>query len=175
MTYVGNIKKCEWFKTTFITDELFKCLIFACGSRSAGDKDVRTRILSKIEQNPDFTLQQVVEECYSWWTLSIIQIWYNSQYLRHHLWSTPLKYSSTVSLSSTQKKPLSTCWNYGGWHFAWKYLFKMQYCCKCNQERHKGGFCTPPVHKTTQKWPHNKHRQKTKTQSGSNIFPQFKV
>ena len=37
------------------------CLMFVCGS--AGDAEVRTRILSKIEQNPDITLQQVAVEC----------------------------------------------------------------------------------------------------------------
>ena len=37
-------------------------MTFACGLKSVSDMDERTRILSKIEQNPDITLQQVTEE-----------------------------------------------------------------------------------------------------------------
>ena len=63
-TYSGLVnKQCERFKISTITDEQFKCLIFACRLRSASNRDVHTRILSKIEQNPDITLQQVTEEC----------------------------------------------------------------------------------------------------------------
>ena len=63
-TYAGIVnKKCGRFKITSITDEQSKCLIFACGLRSAGDRNVRRRILSKIEQNPDITLRQVGKEC----------------------------------------------------------------------------------------------------------------
>ena len=65
-TYTGFVnKQYERFKISTITDEQLKCLIFACGLRSASDRDVHTRILSKIEQNPNITLQQVTEEC--WW------------------------------------------------------------------------------------------------------------
>ena len=64
MTYSGFInKQCKWFKISTITDKQFKCLIFACRLRSASDRDVCIRILSKIEQNPDITLQQVTEQC----------------------------------------------------------------------------------------------------------------
>ena len=63
-TYSGFVnKQCERFKISTITNEQFKCLIFACGLRSASDRGVRTRILSKIEQNPDITLQQITEVC----------------------------------------------------------------------------------------------------------------
>ena len=62
--YSGFVnKQCKRFKISTISDEQFKSLIFACGLRSTSDRDVRTRILSKIEQNSDITLQQVTEEC----------------------------------------------------------------------------------------------------------------
>ena len=49
------------FKISSITDVQFKCLIFVCGLRSAGDADIQTIFLSKLEQNPDITLQVAVE------------------------------------------------------------------------------------------------------------------
>ena len=61
--YAGIVnRECDQFKITSITDAQFKCLIFVCRLRSAEDADIRTRILSKIEQNPDVTLQQVAVE-----------------------------------------------------------------------------------------------------------------
>ena len=45
MTYTGFVnKQCELCKIFTITDEQFKCLIFACGLRSASDRDVCTKI-----------------------------------------------------------------------------------------------------------------------------------
>ena len=54
---------CEQFKTTSVTDAQIKCLIFVCGLRLASHANIYTRILSKIEQNPKITLQQVVVVC----------------------------------------------------------------------------------------------------------------
>ena len=54
--FAGTVnKECEWFKSSSITGELFKCLIFVSGLKSARYRDVRTRILSK-KQNLDMTL-----------------------------------------------------------------------------------------------------------------------
>ena len=63
-TFAGTVnKECEQFKISYITDEQFKCLIFDGGLRSARYRDVHTKILSKIELNPDMTLQQAAKEC----------------------------------------------------------------------------------------------------------------
>ena len=69
----------------------------------------------------------------------------------------------STSPSSTQKKPPSACWNCAGRHFTGKCPFKTHRCCECNQQ----GFCTPPVHKTTNKRPHNKRRLKRKKHTNS--------
>ncbi|MBM6549379.1 hypothetical protein, partial [Streptococcus dysgalactiae] len=53
ITYAGIAnRECERFKLGSITSDQFKCLIFVCGLRSCLHADIRTRILSKIEQNP---------------------------------------------------------------------------------------------------------------------------
>ena len=42
---------------------MFKCLIFVQGLTAPEDGEIRTRILSKLEQNPEISLQMVAEEC----------------------------------------------------------------------------------------------------------------
>ncbi|VDK71328.1 unnamed protein product [Dibothriocephalus latus] len=49
-------RKCEWFKLREFTDDQFKCLIFVSALRSRRDAEIRTRLLSKVEQDPKTTL-----------------------------------------------------------------------------------------------------------------------
>ena len=41
----------------------FKCLILAQGLVSAKDAEIRRRVLSKLENEPDLTLQKLAEDC----------------------------------------------------------------------------------------------------------------
>ena len=122
----------------------------------------------KIEQNPDMTLQQAAEECQQ-----LVNLKHDSDMVQQSVSAT----TSTINTiqgqqhstlpSSTQKKPLSACWNCAGRHFARKCPFKTHCCCECNQQGYKEGFCIPPMHKTTNKRPHNKRRLKRKTNTNS--------
>lgn len=62
-TYAGIVnEKCEEFKLPEITTDQFKCLLFVCGLNSSKDADIRTSLLSKIENaNPvtPMTLQSL--------------------------------------------------------------------------------------------------------------------
>ena len=40
-------------------EEQLKCLLFVCGRKDESDKDMRTRMLARIEDKPDVTLQQL--------------------------------------------------------------------------------------------------------------------
>ena len=42
---------------------MFKCLIFIQGLTSPSEKEVRTRLLNKLEQDQKITLQSLAEEC----------------------------------------------------------------------------------------------------------------
>ena len=56
-------RECERFKLKELTPDMFKCLIFVQGLTAPEDGEIRTRILSKLEQNPKISLQMVAEEC----------------------------------------------------------------------------------------------------------------
>ena len=42
---------------------MFKCLTFVQGLTTVKDKDIKSRILTMIVQDPEITLQKVMEEC----------------------------------------------------------------------------------------------------------------
>ena len=127
-------------------------------------RNICTRILSKIEQNLDMTLQKAAEEC-RW----LVNLKHDSDMVQQSVPTTTSTIKTiqgqqySTSPSSTHKKPPSTRWNCGGWHFARKCPFKTPHCHECNQQEHKEGFCIPLGHKTTNKRPYNKHRLKRKT------------
>ena len=55
-------KNCDGFKLGELSAGNFKCLIFAQGLVSAKDAEIRRRVLSKLENEPDLTLQKLAED-----------------------------------------------------------------------------------------------------------------
>ena len=56
-------KNCDDFKLGELSVDIFKCLIFAQGLVSAKDAEIRRRVLSKLKNEPDLTLQKLAEDC----------------------------------------------------------------------------------------------------------------
>lgn len=50
-------KSCVQFELGKLTEEEFKCLIYVCGLKSESDAELRTRLLCKIEERHDVTLE----------------------------------------------------------------------------------------------------------------------
>lgn len=50
---------CVDFELSKMGEEQLKCLLFVCGRKDESDKDMRTRMLARIEDKPDVTLQQL--------------------------------------------------------------------------------------------------------------------
>ena len=64
MSYACRLNKaCVGFELGKLTEEQFKCLLFVCGLKSGHDVDFRTRLLARIEDKADITLQQLSAEC----------------------------------------------------------------------------------------------------------------
>ena len=56
-------KNCDDFKLGELSADNFKCLIFAQGLVSAKDAEISRRVLSKLVNEPDLTLQKLAEDC----------------------------------------------------------------------------------------------------------------
>ena len=62
ITYVGNVNsQYKLFKLGNLLINMFKCLIFVQGLTVVKDKDIRSRILTIMEQDLEIMLQKVTE------------------------------------------------------------------------------------------------------------------
>ena len=63
ISYTGTVNsQCELFKINEISKDMFKGLIFVQRLIAPKDKEIRSRILTIMEQDPETTLQKVTEE-----------------------------------------------------------------------------------------------------------------
>ena len=64
VTYAGKVNALfELFKLKDLSVDMFKCYIFVQGLTAPRDKDLRSGILSIMEQDPEMNLQKVTEKC----------------------------------------------------------------------------------------------------------------
>ena len=54
--------QCDGFKLTGLCSDNFKCLIFVQGLVSSKDTEIRRRVLNKLENEPNLTLQNLAED-----------------------------------------------------------------------------------------------------------------
>ncbi|CAH8603980.1 unnamed protein product [Schistosoma rodhaini] len=179
LTYAGHVnKECERFRINEITADQFKCLIFICGLKNPEDMDIRTRILSRIEQEPNMTLQMVTTECQRLLNLKHDTTMVQQNAKTSNFASINACRSSKPSkqkTANTQKpsgKPPSSCWFCGSWHFVKLCPFKSHKCRQCHRIGHKEGYCSSDRRQS-------KHRGvKVKRQLQSQVkstFATFKV
>ncbi|XP_049278095.1 uncharacterized protein K02A2.6-like [Anopheles funestus] len=55
-------RACNDFQFSSMTEDQFKCLMFVCALREEVHNDIRTRLLTRIEDRPDLTLEQLSAE-----------------------------------------------------------------------------------------------------------------
>ncbi|CAH8538525.1 unnamed protein product [Schistosoma rodhaini] len=132
-------RECERFKLSTMTEDQFKCLVFVCSLQSSDDADIRTRILSKIEQCPNITLQEVTTECQRLVNLkhdtSMVEK-VNCSYNVNAVKRKSLQGSSTCNYRNDGDKPSSPCWACGGWHYKRSCPYKDHCCSKCHRKGH---------------------------------------
>nr|VZI39322.1 unnamed protein product [Spirometra erinaceieuropaei] len=141
ITYAGIVnRECGRFQLGSLTEDQFKCLIFICGLQSPKDADIRTRLLSKLQQSNSITLQELAAECQT-----LINLRHDSAMIQN-----PASSFSVHSVTSTKSRPKqvskarsppSPCRHCGAWHFHRDCTFRQHRCQSCNQVGHRDGFC----------------------------------
>ncbi|XP_055523059.1 uncharacterized protein K02A2.6-like [Wyeomyia smithii] len=176
VTYACRMNKtCVVFELSKLTEEQFKCLMFVCGLKSEGDSEVRTRLLSKIEERSDVTLEHLSEDCQRLLCLkrgtAMIESVPSSsvQYINRKQ-QFPNRSSRLPARNNTNKiknLPAIPCWCCGGMHFVRDCLHKNHKCNDCDTIGHREGYCSSA--KRSPKATHHKirpsERFKTKTVS----------
>ncbi|XP_055632846.1 uncharacterized protein K02A2.6-like [Toxorhynchites rutilus septentrionalis] len=144
---------CVEFELAKLTEEHFKCLMFVCGLKSECDAEVRTRLLTKISDNNDVTLEALMEECQRLINLksdtAMIEspgrvqiIKRNFQQRKQYGKRFRDRPKESPRNEEERKSPATPCWNCGAMLFSNHCGFKSHKCADCKQIGHKEGYCS---------------------------------
>nr|VZI34367.1 unnamed protein product [Spirometra erinaceieuropaei] len=96
ITYAGIVnRECGRFQLGSLTENQFKCPIFICGLQSPKDADIRTRLLSRVQQNNLITPQKRAAECQT-----LINLRHDSAMIQN-----PASSFSVHSVTLTESRP----------------------------------------------------------------------
>ena len=139
LTYATYINKnCDDFKLSDLTADKFKCLIFAKGLTSAKSAEIRRRTLSKLENEPNLTLQQLAEDCQRY-----INLKKDSKNIEESAIAQIHKCKVRQPKNKRQNKPSTkNCWRCGNNHDSDSCWYRKEKCRKCYKVGHKGTRCT---------------------------------
>lgn len=149
-------RECEKFKLRSLTEDQFKCLIFIKALQSPQDAEIRTRLLTRLDQDPNITLRTLTDEC-----KRLQNIRHDNQLIEQVNPNLTCSSVNAITRLKVQKpktsgsKPTTACWLCGDWHYVRFCPFKKHKCQMCNKRGHKEGHCPP--NRTSQ--PKQKHKR----------------
>ena len=153
-------RECEKFKLSELTSDMFKCLIFVQGITAPKDSEIRSRLLSKLEQDPQLTVQKIAEECQR-----IVNLRHDNAKIEER----DISHIHTVKQRPHGKKhtnfsfKINPCFGCGELHL-YKYCqFKNKSCRNCGKVGHKGSHCRKKLKENKFKNTVNATTEKTST------------
>ncbi|XP_065090781.1 uncharacterized protein K02A2.6-like [Ochlerotatus camptorhynchus] len=136
-------KTCVDFKLSELTEEQFKCLIY--GLKSKQEAEIRMRLINKLNESVDLTLQQIVEQCNSLVNLKqdtvMVESCSSTVKAVAYPKRTTSKRQSPSDCSNNREQPKTPCWSCGGMHYNKDCRFRDHRCNECGKYGHREGYC----------------------------------
>jgi hypothetical protein len=134
---------CEAFELSKLTENTFKCLIFVCVHKSSRDSDIWTRLLSRLQSDPELTVEKLADEA-----MEILSLKHDTVCLEQPSTSAVVQQVShypkgrkSNQRDSKAKKPPYPCPKCGGDRYMKLCEYKNHKCRDCNTFGHKEVHC----------------------------------
>ncbi|XP_040158056.1 uncharacterized protein K02A2.6-like [Anopheles arabiensis] len=178
LTFICRVNRsCVDYQFSSMSENQFKCLTLVCGLKDEADSDIRTRLLARIEERSDVTLEDLAAECQRIKSLKVDSAMIGTESRervlavhgagmqsnqRYHRSGTqPANFRKQKSSDSgASAKPSKPCWLCGELHWSRDCKFKSHKCSNCGKIGHREGFCrtSGPIRRQRN---FRKHRQVT--------------
>ncbi|XP_053662042.1 uncharacterized protein K02A2.6-like [Anopheles marshallii] len=146
-------RACNDFQFASMTEDQFKCLMFVCGLREEVDNDVRTRLLARIEDRPDLTLEQLSAEGQRLTGLKVVSTMFatgkeekvlalQSENKQRSAQKNERTNQRHPDRSSPASKPPRPCWLCGDSHWVRECTYGSHKCQDCGRFGHREGHCS---------------------------------
>ncbi|XP_055701767.1 uncharacterized protein K02A2.6-like [Phlebotomus papatasi] len=146
-TYAATVNRaCEDFQFSTVTPDYFKCLIYLLGLQGDAHKDVRTRLLNKLETEDisNLNLELMVTE-----SKRLLCLKKDSARIESSVKQEPASVNKVHtkkpfkkdSQQKQKKTPSSPCWLCGAMHYVRECTFKNHTCSECGSKGHREGYC----------------------------------
>ena len=145
ISFAENVnQECERFNLMDLSIHMFKCLVFVQGLTANRDKDIRSRILNKMEQGPNITLKKITE------CQHMLNIKHDNSTIEEKDISHVHALRPKLKSAKDYTKP-SPCYGCGGLHFKKTYFknkkcfrviflgYKSMHCRRKNKNLEKNG------------------------------------
>ncbi|XP_039449423.1 uncharacterized protein K02A2.6-like [Culex pipiens pallens] len=153
VSYACRVNKlCVEFDLGKLTQDEFKCLVYVCGLKSGSDAGIRTRLLSKIEENTNVTLQQLSDECQRLLNLqhdnamietpSTSDVNKVEQRFERNKSNRRDRDQQPYAAGKSKSKPPRPCWFCGAEHYVRDCTFRNHKCADCGVTGHREGYCS---------------------------------
>ncbi|XP_054746169.1 uncharacterized protein K02A2.6-like [Anastrepha obliqua] len=174
VSYAARVNaQCEKFRLSELSADQFKCLIYVFGLQAHTEADIRIKILAKLEEDSQQTLNSLVSHAQKFINLkkdtAIVEETKAVIANAIHANTCQSKNDATKNSKTNKAKiPKTPCWNCGDMHYAKYCTYHNQKCNKCNKYGHKEGYCNSYSASKSKSTKPQRHKQQQTSNKGHN-------
>ncbi|XP_054746090.1 uncharacterized protein K02A2.6-like [Anastrepha obliqua] len=174
VSYAARVNaQCEKFRLSELSADQFKCLIYVFGLQAHTEADIRIKILAKLEEDSQQTLNSLVSHAQKFINLKkdTAMVEETKAVIANAIHANTRQSKNDATKNSKTNKakiPKTPCWNCGDMHYAKYCTYHNQKCNKCNKYGHKEGYCNSYSASKSKSTKPQRHKQQQTSNKGHN-------